>query len=344
MGEVDDDARRKDLAALGDRVRACTLCPLHEGRTHAVPGEGPLDPPVLLVGEAPGREEDASGRPFVGAAGRVLDKALRAAGLPRDAVFVTNVVKCRPPGNRAPKADEMEACRPYLLAQIELVRPRILVTLGTSGLRSLLGPGPDLKAVRAKALRLGETPLVPTYHPAAVLYNRTLERGLTADLRKVARMLTPEKPRVRSESPRKGKPSRMTISSGGIVVDPEGRILLLKRADEDIWCLPKGTVEEGESLEATAVREIQEETGLRVKLLRPLLTIHYGYYWPPGDMNYDKTVAYFLAEPVGGRLKLEGGFDASRWASRREALRLLHWKNDRDVVTKAFEILEASRG
>jgi len=175
MGEVDDDARRKDLAALGDRVRACTLCRLHEGRAHAVPGEGPLDPPVLLVGEAPGREEDASGRPFVGAAGRVLDKALRAAGLPRDAVFVTNVVKCRPPGNRAPKADEMEACRPYLLAQIELVRIALwaytaVVLLLIPFMRRVLltrPPGADERSAAARLSRcavitnaLAETPAV----------------------------------------------------------------------------------------------------------------------------------------------------------------------------------------
>lgn len=129
-----------------------------------------------------------------------------------------------------------------------------------------------------------------------------------------------------------------------MIADPEGRILLLKRVDEDIWCLPKGTVESGEVLEATGVREILEETGLKVKLLRPLLTIHYQYYWPPRTANVDKTVAYFLAEPVGGRLRLEGGFDEGRWVNRAQAMRLLHWKNDRDVVAKAFEILRASKG
>ena len=342
MGEVDDDARRKDLAALGDRVRACTLCRLHEGRAHAVPGEGPLDPPVLLVGEAPGREEDLAGRPFVGAAGRVLEKALKAAGLGRDEVFITNVVKCRPPGNRAPNADERDACHAYLLAQIAAVKPRAIVTLGTTGLRGLLGSGYELKEVRSKVLKFGEVPLIPTYHPAAVLYNRRLERDLQSDLKRVAKMLKPPKARVRSEPPRKGRPSEVTVSSGGVVLDAEGRILLLKRTDEDIWCLPKGTVEEGETLETTAIREIHEETGLRVKLLRPILTIHYAYYWAPKDVNYDKSVAYFLAEPVGGRLKLEGGFDTAKWVSLAQAMRLLHWKNDKEVVGKAFEILEGA--
>jgi len=135
-------------------------------------------------------------------------------------------------------------------------------------------------------------------------------------------------------------PFETTVSSGGVVVDSQGRILLLKRTDEDIWCLPKGTVESGESIEAAAIREILEESGIRVKLLRPLVTIHYKYHWPPRSVNVDKTVAYFLAEPVGGRLALEAGFDDSRWVGRPQALRFLHWKNDKDVVEKAFEILE----
>jgi len=343
MRTSDEEGRRATLGSLADRIRVCTQCALHQGRANAVPGEGPLDASVLLIGEAPGREEDAQGRPFVGQAGRILEAALKAARLARDEVFITNVVKCRPPENRAPKSDEVDACRPYLLAQIEAVRPQIVVTLGATGLRSLLGSAVDLKEARPKVQSLEGRPLVATYHPAAVLYNRKLEREFRNDLRRVARMLRPKKARVRSAPPRADRPFQTTVSSGAVVVDPEGRFLLIKRADEDIWCLPKGTVEAGESLEATAIREIEEETGLRVKLLRPLLTIHYQYYWPPKELNYDKSVAYFLAEPVRGRLQLEAGFDEARWFSRPQALRLLHWKNDRDVVQRAAEILEASR-
>ncbi len=320
-------------------MRACTRCRLHEGRVLAVPGEGPLDAPVLLLGEAPGREEDAAGRPFVGAAGRILDAALRSARLDRASVYVTNLAKCRPPENRSPKADEVEACRPYLLAEIAAVRPRILVTLGSTALRGLLGPGYELKEARRKPLEFEGVPVVATYHPAAVLYNRKLERDLRNDLRRVVRLLRPPTARIKSGPPRKAMPVRATVSSGAVVADAAGRILLLKRVDEDIWCLPKGTQEAGESLEATALRELREETGLVVKLLRPLHTIHYSYYWPPGNVNYDKSVAYFLAEPVGGRLTPESGFDEARWVHPPEALRLLHWKNDREVVLRAFEIL-----
>ncbi len=342
MGIRGKSERKAILEDTASRVVRCTLCRLHEGRKQAIPGEGSVDASVLFVGEAPGKEEDSTGRPFVGSAGKVLRRLLTSAGLSPDDVFITNVVKCRPPGNRGPKADEVEACRSYLLTQIEAVRPKVLVTLGATALRAVLGPGPELKSARSNVLRFGETPVLSTYHPAAVLYNRKLERELRQDLRRVSRMLRPSKPRVRSTPPRAGKGSVTVISSGGVVVNPEGRILLLKRTDEDIWCLPKGTVERGESLEATAEREILEETGFRAKLLRPLMTIHYKYYWPPRDVNYDKTVAYFLAEPVGGRLRLEGGFDAFRWVRRAEAHRLLHWKNDRDVVARAFEILKAS--
>ncbi len=342
MAAAQED-RSAILEETAREVRACTRCRLHEGRVHAVPGEGPLDADVFLIGEAPGRDEDASGRPFVGAAGKILNKALAAARLPRDAVFVTNVVKCRPPANRGPRADEAEACRPYLTTQIAAVRPKVLVTLGSTALRGLLSEGPDLKDARGQAVAFEGIPLIPTYHPAAILYNRRLEASLRNDLRKAARLAHATRVRTRSGAPRKGTRTRPTASSGAVVASPEGRILLLKRADEEIWCLPKGTVEPGETLEETAIREVREETGLRVKLLRPLHEVRYSFYWPPEGTNYDKTVTYFLAEPVGGRLEPESGFDEARWVSRAEALRLLHWKNDKDVVARAFDAMHASR-
>lgn len=141
----------------------------------------------MLVGEAPGRDEDASGRPFVGRAGRILDAALKGAHLARDSVYITNLVKCCPPGNRRPKRDEWESCRPYLLAQIATVQPQAIVTLGATALRGLMGPGHELREARRETLRFAGLPIFVTYHPAAVLYNRKLGAALLDDLRAVAR-------------------------------------------------------------------------------------------------------------------------------------------------------------
>ena len=173
----------RNLEGLAARIRRCTWCRLHRGRLHAVPGEGPSRAQIVLVGEAPGAEEDRQGLPFRGAAGKVLDEALARAGIPRSRVFVTNAVKCRPPGNRKPKGEEVAACRPYLLAQLGAIRPRVIVALGQTAVRDLLGPVP-LARVRGRWRSFGGVPVLATYHPAAVLYNRRLLAKLATDLRK----------------------------------------------------------------------------------------------------------------------------------------------------------------
>ncbi len=188
-GFLSDEDSRRALERTAETIVACTRCRLHETRRHAVPGEGPCPAAILLVGEAPGRDEDASGRPFVGRAGRILDSALEAAGIPRETMFITNVVKCRPPRNRKPKREEAAACRAYLMGQIACVRPKAIITLGATALRGVLGPGHELKAVRGHRLQLGEIPVIPTYHPAGVLYNRRLEEVLRKDLRDVVRFI-----------------------------------------------------------------------------------------------------------------------------------------------------------
>jgi DNA polymerase len=331
-----------DLEDLAARIRTCTLCRLHEGRTRAVPGEGPPNARLFLVGEAPGRHEDEAGRPFVGASGRMLDAALGKAGLTRRDVFITNVVKCRPPENRRPRADEIEACHPYLVAQVRAVRPRVVVALGDTAVTGLLGPDADLASARKGHPRFERIPVVATYHPAAILYNRALFDDLRDDLETAARIA--RIPRRRSGKPRPGKPTKTAMSAGCAVVDAEGRVLLIRRADERLWGLPKGTVEPGETLEETAVREVREETGLLVRILRPLTEVRYRFYSPRDDANVEKRVAYFLAERVGGRVKLEPGFDDARWLTRSEALRRLHFENDRTVVRRAFEALRVVTG
>jgi 8-oxo-dGTP pyrophosphatase MutT (NUDIX family) len=201
----------------------------------------------------------------------------------------------------------------------------------------------DLRGSRGKSLFVDSIPVFPTYHPAAILYNRRLEAALRNDLRKAAGLVRVERTRIRSAPSRKGKPTRPAMSSGAVVMNADGRILLLRRADEDIWGLPKGTVEPGETLEEAALREVREETGLEVRLVRPLSEVHYSFYWPPDATNVAKTVTYFLAEPVAGEVQPEEGFDEGRWVTRAEAMRLLHWKNDKDVVRRAFEVMRPRR-
>lgn len=330
-----------DLAA---RIRGCTLCRLHQTRTHAVPGEGPERATLLLIGEGPGRNEDETGVPFVGAAGRILDEALAKAGIGRGEAFVTNAVKCRPPENRKPRADEVAACRPYLVAQIAAVRPGAIVTLGDTALKALVGAGMDLPAARRRRRLLhGGLPVIATYHPAAALYNRGLVATIAKDLGRASRAARAPV-RIRSGRPRSSKVTRPAVSSGCAILNAEGRVLLLRRADEGVWCLPKGTLEPGETDRAAAVREVREETGLEVRIVAPLAEVRYGFYSPEDDMNVDKRVVYFLAERTGGRLVPEPGFDDARWCTRAEALRLLHYKNDREVVAAAFRASEGPTG
>ena len=163
------------LAAIAERVRTCTRCGLCATRTNAVPGEGSGAGRILLVGEAPGRNEDKTGRPFCGAAGKVLDLALAEARIDRADAFVTSIVKCRPPGNRDPTPEEKAACQPYLLEQAAALRPRVLVALGRHGLSGLQGGGvvSEFSAIAGtfQASTLG-IPVFVSLHPAAVIYRQ----------------------------------------------------------------------------------------------------------------------------------------------------------------------------
>ncbi len=143
---------------------------------------------------------------------------------------------------------------------------------------------------------------------------------------------------------KKDSPLVETFSAGGVVFRANGKVLLLKREDEKRWCLPKGGVEEGEAPEQAALREISEETGLYCDLAGHVLDIRYQYHWPADGVNYDKTVKYYLAEVIGGGLKLERGFSAYRWCTEKEALRLLHYDNDKKVVKRAYRKLRRLRG
>jgi DNA polymerase len=170
------------LTAVAAEVSGCTRCPLHVGRTQTVPGEGNPLSDVLLVGEGPGAREDATGRPFVGPAGQLLDELLRSIGWAREHVFIANVVKCRPPGNRDPEPDEINACRPYLDRQEAALDPAVIVTLGRHSLRRYL-PDARIGEVHGRLRRSGGRYVFPMYHPAAALHQSSLRETLFADIR-----------------------------------------------------------------------------------------------------------------------------------------------------------------
>ncbi|MEM1619880.1 MAG: uracil-DNA glycosylase [Fervidicoccaceae archaeon] len=187
----------EELERLAREIASCSRCALSASRRRAVPGEGPPRAALMIVGEAPGRDEDASGRPFVGRAGRLLTSLLEEVNLKREEAYVTNVVKCRPPGNRAPRRDEVSACAPYLKRQISLVAPRLVLALGALASSSILAMGGETKLAAAKLselrgkifrLEIGglSIALMPTYHPAAALRNPRLLEALRADLARLS--------------------------------------------------------------------------------------------------------------------------------------------------------------
>ena len=190
-------SKKEKLEKVVEEVRSCTRCRLCEGRKNPVVGGGSLDSPLVLVGEAPGRREDELGKPFVGSAGKMLDQVLEKVGIERGEIFITNVVKCRPPGNRRPRAQEVDACSRHMAAILGIVAPKVIAPMGNSstgyfmkrfGLRrSSIGdvhgrPFP----VEAE---WGSVVLFPLYHPAAVLYNRSLEAELLVDFQRLKELV-----------------------------------------------------------------------------------------------------------------------------------------------------------
>jgi DNA polymerase len=327
------------LETLARRVRRCRKCRLWKTRGRAVPGEGDRNARIFLVGEAPGREEDEQGRPFIGAAGKILNEALKKADLKREGVFITSVLRCRPPRNRNPRKDEIEKCRPYLEAYIDAVDPYAVVALGSFAHKALAGRSAKVSEARLETREYEGRPLISTYHPAAVLYNRRLLKHLTADLKRAKKFAESEDTRIISRSARRGK-GDVSIRAAGGVIHRRGRILLIRKKSERLWCLPKGHVETGESLEHAALREMKEETGLwSIRIERELCDIDYSYYWPQDDVNYRKKVTYYLARAPKGRPGPEFRFDRHKWCTEAEAAELLFHQNDVNVARKAFEAI-----
>jgi DNA polymerase len=179
-----------DLTAIAAEIAACRKCKLCEGRTNTVPGEGNPATELLFVGEGPGADEDAQGRPFVGRAGELLTKMIEAMGFKRDEVFIANIVKCRPPNNRPPAPEEIAACLPYLRRQVAALRPKVICSLGNTPLRALTGDDQlGITRMRGQQLDAGGIPLIPTFHPAYLLRNPPAKKPCWEDLRVVLKVL-----------------------------------------------------------------------------------------------------------------------------------------------------------
>jgi uracil-DNA glycosylase family 4 len=187
--EASSDSMRGNLALLEKRVQGCDHCPLHKTRRRTVFGTGSLRSRVMFVGEAPGREEDLKGEPFVGRAGQLLDKIFQAIDLKREDVFITNILKCRPPENRDPVESEVRSCEEYLIAQIETIKPKLICALGRIAAQWLLRTKAPLSALRLGEHSYQNIPVLVTYHPAALLRQPQLKRSAWEDFKTLKSML-----------------------------------------------------------------------------------------------------------------------------------------------------------
>ena len=179
----------KQLDELSSCIRVCTKCPLYKSRTKAVPGDGGIEAKFMIIGEGPGKDEDQTGHPFVGSAGRYLDHVLQGSGIERDDFFITNIVKCRPPNNRTPKAVEILTCTThYLFKQIELVDPKRIILLGSTAVKKILGVK-NVEEARKKVIESNGRKFMATYHPASRFYREDLAAKIKADFAFIRREL-----------------------------------------------------------------------------------------------------------------------------------------------------------
>jgi uracil-DNA glycosylase len=207
---VAETADREQLDAIAAEVDVCTMCELSRSATHGVPGEGNADARIVLIGEAPGWHEDRQGKPFVGNSGKFLTELLEKAGIAREDVFITNVVKHRPPGNRDPLPDEILACSRYLERQIAIIDPDVIVTLGRFSMSKYF-PGARISKIHGEAKEIGGRLVVPMYHPAAALHNGTLRGAIEEDFQKLPRLLADRDKQRSVEKERKSQASQGTL-------------------------------------------------------------------------------------------------------------------------------------
>ena len=178
----------KEIDNIRTQVISCTKCELCKTRTNAVPGKGSASAEIIFIGEAPGKSEDLRGEPFVGAAGKILSEMLEKAGLSRESVYITNVVKCRPPDNRVPTESERESCREYLNREIDAINPKIICVMGNTASTSILGKG-EITKNRGKIISKDSRSYFLTFHPAATIYNQSLIPILEKDIQNLVKAL-----------------------------------------------------------------------------------------------------------------------------------------------------------
>ncbi len=185
-------SRKEALARVREALGDCTRCKLHRGRRHLVFGVGNPEAELMFVGEAPGHEEDVQGIPFVGRAGQLLTKIIESIGMSREEVYIANVIKCRPPENRSPEPDEIGTCEPFLFAQMDAIKPKVIVALGTIAARVLLRTQDPITRLRGRVYDYRGAKLVPTFHPAFLLRSPDRKRDVWEDMKKVRALLRGE--------------------------------------------------------------------------------------------------------------------------------------------------------
>ncbi|MBN1219502.1 MAG: uracil-DNA glycosylase [Anaerolineae bacterium] len=200
-----------NLPQIARAVHDCARCPLaQQGRSRAVPGEGNPKADIMLIGEGPGFHEDKQGRPFVGASGKFLNELLNEAGYKRQDVFITNVIKCRPPNNRDPEPEELEACKPYLDRQIELINPKVIVTLGRFSMYRFF-PGASITKIHGQPQRMGNRLVVPMFHPAAALHQVRWRPLIIEDFRRLPQFVAEMTIVRKSEKSNSSDPEQMSL-------------------------------------------------------------------------------------------------------------------------------------
>jgi uracil-DNA glycosylase len=206
MGDQEMKAE-DELKQVAQEVSVCTRCALQYSRKMAVPGEGPHNAEIMFIGEGPGFHENEQGRPFVGAAGKYLDELLAKINMKRSQVYITNVVKCRPPGNRDPLPEELEACREYLERQIQVINPKVVVTLGRFSMAHFL-PNAKISAIHGQAMRVKGRLVIAMYHPAAALHQQSLKATIEQDFSHLPELIAQATPTAEPVQEKTGEPPK----------------------------------------------------------------------------------------------------------------------------------------